>query len=195
MKSKVCPICGGKGTIRRETKDFSAKYALTEYITKVPVDVCSRCGAKFDLGTKSDTLKKQALVIARNNSVTNTLISLEKDCSFSEIERSFSLPAKTLSKWKNQSKSPSAAAAALVSLLSVFPWLAYVGMADYEPVTAYKLAGAAFFSKAAENDQIKTFMLSNERYDVMGIYKEKPVTQSYSVQEIPSSGNYSGVNK
>ncbi len=184
MNSNVCPICGGKETLRREAKDFSAKYGLTEYITKVPVDVCSACGAKFDLGKKSENLKKEALIQARTNCVANTLNNLEKEMSFTDIERSLLLPSKTLSKWKNQSKAPSAAAAALVSLLGVFPWLSYVGMTNYEPIMAYKIAGAAFFNKATEDERIKAFYTSNKDYEIMGLISDKTV--SNATCELPS---------
>ena len=116
------------------------------------------------------------MLAARSNSVSETLERLEKTTSFTDIERSFYLPPKTLSKWKNESKSPSASAAALVSLLGVFPWLSYVGMANFEPETAYKIAGAAFFAKATESEKIRAFYSSSNNYELLGLVKDNTIT-------------------
>lgn len=190
MFNKTCPICGSKSTLMNETKIFRAKYVNTEYCVNLPVTVCSCCGAKFDTGKKDDELRKEALITARNNSVSETLSMLED--SFTDIERSFCLPPKTLSKWKNQTKAPSAAAAALVSLLGVFPWLSYVGMTNYEPTTAYKLAGAAFFNKATEDEKIKAFYASNDNYEILGLVNDKSViSRTYEAKEVRITDNYS----
>lgn len=190
MLNKTCPICGAKSALSNEIKKSTAVYAGTTAEIEMPVMVCSCCGAKFDVGKESDKLRKQAMVTARNNSVTKTLEELEKTNSFVDIERSFYLPPKTLSKWKNQSKTPSAAAAALVSLLGVFPWLSYVGMTNFEPVIAYKIAGAAFFAKATESEKIKAFYSFNENYEVLGLVNDKTVV-SNNTNEIMIDNKYS----
>lgn len=175
MISKTCPVCGTKFALGKDKKKFAAMYANTRAEISIPIMICSCCGAKFDIGKDSDRLRKKAMVAARNNSVSNTLENLEKISSFVEIERSLCLPSKTLSKWKNQSKTPSAAAAALVSLLGVFPWLSYVGMADYNTDIAYRIAGAAFFAKAAESEKIKAFYSASENYEILGLMNDKTV--------------------
>lgn len=176
MTEKKCPVCGSEFSLKEEDKQFTAVYAGTRAEVFLPVKVCSCCGAKFDAGKDTDELRKKAMLDARNNSVSETLERLEKTNSFTDIERSFYLPPKTLSKWKNQSKTPSAAAAALVSLLGVFPWLSYVGMANFDPETAYKIAGAAFFAKATESEKIKAFYSSGGTYELLGLMKDKTVT-------------------
>ncbi|MBO4859045.1 MAG: hypothetical protein J5527_11090 [Treponema sp.] len=180
MLNKTCPVCGSKSALSKENKITKAIYAGTSAEITVPVMVCSCCGAKFDAGKDTDKLRKQAMVTARNNSVSKTLEELEKTHSFVDIERSLYLPPKTLSKWKNQSKTPSAAAAALVSLLGVFPWLSYVGMANFEPVMAYKIAGAAFFAKATESEKIKAFFSASDNYEVLGLVSDKTVVSKGS---------------
>ena len=189
MLNNTCPICGAKSALSKEDKITKAIYAGTTTDFTVPIMVCSCCGAKFDAGKDTDKLRKQAMVTARNNSVSKTLEDLEKDYSFVDIERSFYLPPKTLSKWKNQSKTPSAAAAALVSLLGVFPWLSYVGMANFEPVMAYKIAGAAFFAKATESEKIKALYSSSDNYEVLGLVSDKTVV-SKGANKILLDNNY-----
>lgn len=176
MTDKKCPVCGTESSLKEENKLFTAVYAGTRAEVSIPVKVCSCCGAQFDAGKDTDEQRKKAMLAARNNSVSETLERLEKTTSFTDIERSFYLPPKTLSKWKNQSKTPSAAAAALVNLLGVFPWLSYVGMANFEPETAYKIAGAAFFAKATESEKIKAFYSSSDSYELLGLMKDKTTT-------------------
>ncbi len=175
MLNKTCPICGTKSALSKNEKKFTAMYANIGSEISIPVMICSCCGAKFDIGKDSDKLRKQAMLTARKDCVTKTLEKLEKTNSFVEIERSLYLPPKTLSKWKNQSKAPSAAAAALVSLLGVFPWLSYVGMANFNPDLAYKIAGAAFFAKATESEKIKAFYSSSDNYEILGLMNDKTV--------------------
>ncbi len=194
MLNKTCPICGAKSALSKNKKIFIAKYANTGTEVTIPVMVCSCCGAKIDLGKETDKLRKQAMITARNNSVSNTLENLEKTSSFVEIERSLYLPPKTLSKWKNQSKTPSAAAAALVSLLGVFPWLAYVGMTNFNPDMAYKIAGAAFFAKASESEKIKAFYSSSDNYDILGLINDKTVV-SDKTDEIMIQDSYSSIQE
>lgn len=175
MLNKTCPVCGTKSALHKDEKKFTALYANSKAEVSIPVMVCSCCGAKFDIGKDADELRKQAMITARNNSVTKTLEELEKISSFVEIERSLYLPPKTLSKWKNQSKAPAASAAALVSLLGVFPWLSYVGMTNFNPDMAYKIAGAAFFAKATESEKIKAFYSSSDNYEILGLMNDKTV--------------------
>ena len=176
MTDNKCPVCGSEFSLKEETKTFTAVYAGSRATVSIPVKVCSCCGAKFDDGKDADELRKKAMLAARSNSVSETLERLEKTTSFTDIERSFYLPPKTLSKWKNESKSPSASAAALVSLLGVFPWLSYVGMANFEPETAYKIAGAAFFAKATESEKIRAFYSSSNNYELLGLVKDNTIT-------------------
>lgn len=178
MYTGICPVCGAASSLQKETLVFTAVYAGTQASEDLPVMVCSHCGAHFDIDKTDDELRKKAMQSARNNSVSKTLSKLEEEFSFTDIERSFSLPPKTLSKWKTQSKTPSAAAAAFVSLLGVFPWLSYVGMTDYVPDIAYKIAGAAFFRRATEDERIKAFYLSNDIYEAIGLVNDKTVNNN-----------------
>ena len=160
----ICPCCGEKESFTLIEKDFTAVYGQTSITSSLPVKHCESCGATFDADDSADTLRKEAFVEARRESVCRGLERLEKKISFTELEHCFSLAPKTLSKWKNKSKSPSATAAAFVNLLSVFPWLAYVGMSNYNSAEAYKIAYAAVLQKANENPANFVFPLANENY-------------------------------
>lgn len=184
---KVCPICGAEGTLLQNTRKYTAEY-MNQHVTKeLNQYTCSCCGADLDLEFEenNEILMKEAYDTARKDKISSILAEIEKQCSFVELERSFALPPKTLSKWKKQSKNPSAAAAALVSLLSVFPWLSYVGMTNYNTDMAYKIAGTAFFKEMSKNPDNFPFALSNENYSAVGIchnkqtiYKEKLISST-----------------
>jgi hypothetical protein len=184
MTKKTCSVCGAKDSLVMETKEFTVRYGATELTKTVPVLKCSCCGARFDLDNKNDEIRKEAMLEVRQNSVTENLEKIEKKISLVDLERSFALPSKTLSKWKNKSKVPSAAAAALVNLIGVFPWLSYVAVSDYNPITAYKIAGAAFFKKTLEFPQISISCSSTEFYD--SIHLTNPKTFVVNTKTIES---------
>ena len=189
MKKTICPCCGEKGNFKLLEKDFSTVYGQTSIISKLPVQHCGNCGATFDADESVDEIRKNAFIQARQNSVCKDLERLEQKISFTELERCFYLAPKTLSKWKNKSKSPSAAAAALVSLLGVFPWLSYVGMLNYNPTEAYKVAFAAVLQKAKENPENFILPLTNEMYNGIALIHQN--NQSYNDSYTSISSKYS----
>lgn len=181
MKDTICPVCESKGTLQLKKRKFSAQYGTATVSNEIEIVECSCCGATFDNDEiVNDALRKETAVNARQQYITNILEKLEKKISFTELERSFYLAPKTLSKWKNKSKSPSAAAAALVSLLGVFPWLSYVGILNYDPKEAYKIAFAAVLQRAKENPENFILPLTNEMYDGIAlIHKNSPYNANY----------------
>lgn len=164
MAFTTCPCCGKTKSFKRSEKDIKVVYGQTTVTAKLPVQYCSNCGSTFDLDSNADEIRKEAFITARQKSVCNGLEKLEEKISFAELERCFSLAPRTLSKWKNAAKAPSASAAALVNLLNVFPWLAYVGMSNYDSVEAYKIAAAAVLQKANENPENFILPVSNGKY-------------------------------
>ncbi|MBQ9538409.1 MAG: hypothetical protein IJU95_03990 [Treponema sp.] len=190
MKYTICPICESKGTLQLKRRKFSAQYGTATVSNEIETVECSCCGANFDNDEiLNDALRKETAVNARQQYITNTLEKLEQNISFTELERCFYLAPKTLSKWKNKSKSPSAAAAALVSLLGVFPWLSYVGMLNYNPEEAYKIAFAAVLQKAKENPENFILPLSNEMYNGIALVHQN--SQAYNDSYESLSNNYS----
>lgn len=190
---RKCPVCGSEDTLLKNTRKYVAKYMNQQVSKELQQYTCLCCGADLDLEfeDKNEKLMKEAYETARDEKVSFILKEIEKQISFAELERSFALPPKTLSKWKNKSKSPSAAAAALISLISVFPWLSYVGFTDYDVKSAYKFAGVAFFKELSKNPDNFPFALSDENYSAIGVYQNKQT--DYKEKLISSScfgGNY-----
>jgi DNA-binding transcriptional regulator YiaG len=186
-----CPICGAKNTLAKRKNEYTASYGNAAHSVQLDSYECSCCGATLDLDfeEKNELAIKNAMEAARAESVSDSLKHLENVLSFVELERSFALPPKTLSKWKNKSKSPSAAAAALVSLLGVFPWLSYVGMLNYNPKEAYKIAFAAILQKAKENPENFILPLTNEMYNGIALVHQN--NQAYNDSYTPLSSKYS----
>ncbi len=176
----ICPICNAKNTLHKKEKNFKVSYNLQNVLAKINYYKCSSCGAELELNfeKENELVIKKATEIARSNSVSETLKQLEKDFSFVEIERSLFLPPKTLSKWKNQSKTPSAAAASLISLLGIFPWLSYVGLVNYNLKESYKIAYTAILKKLKEKpeiyNEITMVTQKNQTYNPESICIETP---------------------
>ena len=195
---KKCPICGAENALKKIKTEYKATYGLKSHSTELNSYECSCCGANLDLDCEeqNELAIKEATSIARNDYVSEILEKLEKANSFVEIERSLYLPPKTLSKWKNQSKSPSAAAAALVSLLGVFPWLSYVGMVNYNSSDAYKIAYAAILKKASEEPDNFIFSMSNDFYNGIAVVHQKNTTYKMNSSDTKIvSNDYSEVSK
>lgn len=188
---KNCPICGAKGSFTKGTKVCTAKYNNYSVLKNIEIYSCANCDAELDLENevKNEAIMKNAYELARKEYVSNKLADLEKNYSFVDIERSFSLPPKTLSKWKNKTKSPSAAAAALVSLIGVFPWLSYIGLADYNEQDAYKIAAASVFNELTKNPDNFPFGYTDDNRLVVGICKIK---QKVFTDKITSNSIFGG---
>lgn len=167
-----CSVCGATNSLKKKVKQMTVQYGNTKLIKELPILECNCCGAKFD-DTNADDIRKKALLEVRQNSVVENLEQIEKDISFTELERCFSLPAKTLSKWKNKSKAPSAAASALISLINIFPWLTSVAMNNYDSQISYNIAGKAFFKKVLQDPKISAFYINNPEYESIGLSNSK----------------------
>lgn len=142
MKNLTCPICGTKNSLKEENFTFEVHYNDEKNYITLPSYNCSNCGANIALDHEKENniALTKASNQARNNFVSKALKNIEKDYDFTTIECCFALPQRTLSKWKNQSKSPSATAAAFISLLNVFPWLTKVAFCEFDKKKAYGLA-------------------------------------------------------
>lgn len=179
MDTNKCPCCGKVDSFKQKEKDFSVVYGQKTSTGKLFVLECDNCGAEFDCDAeKNDKIRKETMLSTRQESVCDSLKNIEEKISFAELERCFYLAPKTLSKWKTKEKSPSAAAAAFINLINVFPWLSLVGMANYNPIEAYKIACAAVVQKIRQNTSNFVFPLSTNAYDAVVFGYEK--TQSYN---------------
>ena len=172
----------------KKEKRIKIKYAQKKGLVKRKYDKCLSCGATFELDFEKENEKalKEGLLLIRQNNVSNVLTSLEKEFSFVEIERCFGLPPRTLSKWKTGAKVPSAAAANLISLIGVFPWLSYIAANNYDLDTSYKIADIAFLKRAESNNRV-IFTYSNNNYNVFGFAERKghiSVLKDYELLDI-----------
>lgn len=142
MKDLTCPICGTKDGLEEKNISFPCNYNDETININLPTYQCKCCDASLflDFEKENDAAITKAMNQARSNFVSKSLTNIEKDYDFATIERCFALPPRTLSKWKNKSKSPSAPAAALISLLNTFPWLTKIAFCDFDTNKAYALA-------------------------------------------------------
>lgn len=116
-----CPVCNHE--MKESLVNFPIKIGNTEQTTQIFSHVCQECG--YD---ENDNRNKKIISTAINETLiacANSILQLwkNKNRSFSEIERCFLLPARTLSKWLNLSVKPSAAAVGLLRIINAFPWM------------------------------------------------------------------------
>lgn len=174
MKNKDCPICGEKNSLEIKKEKLKIKYAREKGLATFKYYECPSCGATFDFDFEEENEKsiKREKTIVRQKSVSKILSCLEKDYSFVEIERSFGLPPRSLSKWKTGAKSPSAAVATLINLIGVFPWLSYVAASDYDLDFSYRIAAMAFLRREKELGNYVNFS-SDDYYNVLTLAAKK----------------------
>lgn len=185
MKSKICPVCGTENELIKKEKKVNIKYASENGIAKIKYYKCRSCGEEFDLDFEKENEKcmKNQLSAIRQKSVSKVLCFLEKDFSFVEFERRFGLPPRTLSKWKTGAKKPSAAAANLVNLIGVFPWLSFVAACDYDLDSSYRIAGLACFRRAQERNNYM-FSYSSDNYDILALARKKKKEPVFEYKEL-----------
>lgn len=125
-----CPVC--EKEMELKTNEFKIKVGYGISSSKIHIYVCPECG--YDIDDKGnqkiikETLKKTNYDCA--DKILNSLKDEGK--SFSEIERKFNLPARTLSKWLNKSIKPSASAITLLRIIKAFPWMEKVADLQFE---------------------------------------------------------------
>lgn len=149
MMLSSCPVCGNKTQML--CMPYKAKVGDGVGISEVITCSCPECGFCTSDFNENEKSKEEALKLARLDCISKDISSLEGKYSFSEIERAFGLPQRTLSKYKNKTKNPSASAVALMRLLHVFPWLVLVASTGYSQPLAYKIVTKALEKKAKGN--------------------------------------------
>jgi len=80
----------------------------------------------------------------------------EKNISLAGIERAVGLPQRTLTKWKNNFSSPSAAGVALLKYLRTFPWLLEVAEQKFNYDIAQKIFLEAAFNTFVNSIHFKS---------------------------------------
>lgn len=188
MNTNDCPFCGTLNSLEKNKRIFTAKYAGETTNTEIEYYKCKNCEEEFFLDLEEESEKKmnKACELARKNSVTNVLSKLDDDSSFVTIERCFGLPPRTLSKWKNQSKNPSATAAAFVNLLGVFPWLTKIAFCNYDSNKAHTIAAYELLQKALENPYVTANFESNDIFRSITI---KNISNTYTDNKYANINN------
>lgn len=169
-----CPVCNHE--MKESLVDFPIKIGNTEKITQIFSHVCPKCG--YD---ENDKRNKKIISLGINETLvacSNSILKLWKNQnrSFSEIERCFLLPARTLSKWLNLSVKPSAAAVGLLRIINAFPWMEKVADIGLETTEARQYVRNYYMSEFNDcNKQIS--------------YNETPSEHIYTAV-IKKSDNY-----
>ena len=169
MNNHICPICGKENTLEKVKIPYKVTIGTGESSQDITNYKCANCGFEGDIDFENEKIIKKTVSMARQNCVSEILNNFDKSFQLADIERAFSLPPRTLSKWKNKAKSPSASATALVRLLKVFPWLIYIGMCDFNTQIAYRIAGKAITNRILCDNNINGFYEESDNYKIIGI--------------------------
>lgn len=147
-----CPICGMMMELKQKDYHLTTQYGNTK--GKISLFICPECGYDIDdKNTNKKTIAKLKNEIY-SNYIFNILNSIKKDGkNFTELERKFNLPSKTLSKWMNKSNNPSASAVALLQLIKAFPWLEVAAEYNFDSKKSQEIILNYYLSQI--NDEYK----------------------------------------
>ena len=146
-----CPVCNHE--MNESLVNFPIKIGNTEKTTQIFSHVCPECG--YD---ENDKRNKKIISTAINETLvacSNSILQSWKkqNRSFSEIERCFLLPLRTLSKWLNLSVKPSAAAVGLLRIINAFPWMEKVADLGFETSDAKQYVRNYYLSEFNDYDK------------------------------------------
>ena len=146
QENHVCECCGSENTVvRSSSRFFPIPFSdVLEYKNRVVH--CNDCDEDVDLDENQsvDSFLSDAnpdYTAAIKKSIDTMLSDLQKrDISLSHIERSFDIPARTLSKWHNDRNLPSAAALSFLRILRTFPWVLNVAEKNFDERKSHYIA-------------------------------------------------------
>lgn len=163
MILKKCPICGKKLTESKINYSITVGSSTEEdLVTSVKCGNCGFCTSDFE---ENESVKADVLKKAQSACVVAAIESLKDKYSLSEIEMAMGLPLRTLSKYKNQTKNPSASAVALLQLLQTFPWLVVVAEEKFNQDSAYEIAEIALEKRNPAKRTRKVIPENSFQYD------------------------------
>ncbi len=146
QEKHICECCGSDNTeIKTSSRLFPIPFGgVLEYNNSVVH--CNDCDEDVDFGENlsvdsflSD--ENPNFIEAIRKSIDNMLSDLQKmDISQSHIERTFDIPARTLSKWRNDRNLPSAAALSFLRIVRMFPWMLNVAEKNYDKEKGHYIA-------------------------------------------------------
>ena len=171
-----CPICNNE--MKESLVDFPIKIGNTEKMTHIFSHVCSECG--YD---ENDKRNKKIISTAINEtlvSCSNSILQLWKNQnrSFSELERCFLLPARTLSKWLNHSVKPSAAAVGLLRIINAFPWMEKVADLGLETAEAKQYVRNYYLSEFNDYDKQISYKETPAEHIYMAVIKKSDIYET-----------------
>jgi len=140
-----CPVC--ESEMELKDNEFRIQIGYGTSSSTIHTYLCPDCGYDIDYkGNKkiiSETIKKTNCDCAYE-----ILELLKKEGkNFSEIERKFNLPSRTLSKWINKKIKPSASAVALLRIIKAFPWMEKIAEFNFESDKAQNYIYNYYLSK------------------------------------------------
>lgn len=139
LENKICPICGNE----MERKDIQMDVNIGYGKTKISLlnYVCPVCGNESGDSDKNEKAIAGAVSSSLQACADVILSDFKKEKqTFSEIERKFYLPSRTLSKWNKKTTRPSAAAVALLRIIHAFPWIKEAADKGFETPEAQNCA-------------------------------------------------------
>lgn len=137
--NEFCPVCGEK----LKAKDFPTpiKFGNATVTAQLKGYSCESCGWEGGNNEENDIAMKAAQTEVSLKCAVSALQTLKKEHrSFSEIERNYKLPSRSLSKWMNEDKNPSAAAVALLRIITAYSWLDKSAEVGFESEEAQRIA-------------------------------------------------------
>lgn len=187
-----CPVCGSEMELK--DNEFRLQIGCGTSSSTIHTYLCPACGYDIDYkGNKkiiSETIKE-----TNCNCAYEILTLLKKEGkNFSEIERKFNLPSRTLSKWINKKIKPSASAVALLRIIKACPWMEKIAEFNFEADKAQNYICNYYLSKF--DDEYKQigyiYLKEMKKHIVFAAIEDKE--QIFENNYIPNVQNISSYN-
>lgn len=180
-----CPCCGSEMRLNSSSYPISIGYGNVQFTYNV--NVCDKCGYEIE-DKNNEKLMKEAVNKSLYESSEVILSRFKQNnVSFSDIERNFYLPYRTISKWYNKSKIPSASAIELLRIISAFPWMIKAAELGLESEAAQNYARNYYYNEFSdENHKILYHKRGNTKYYLAIVNNNNPDTES---------GNYINIKR
>lgn len=130
-----CPICGASDISSKTTTRTIGVPFVGQRIVSIFVDTCANCGQSGDFFRRNTPIIEAAIHSAEKDFVLQTVEWLSnRGISMAYLERALSLPARTVTRWRDGEFS--AAPIALLRLVRTCPWLLAVAEGAFDPEIA-----------------------------------------------------------
>ena len=156
-----CPVCGNEMELKDNEFKIQIGYGISS--STIHTYVCPECD--YDIDDKGNKkIIAEAIKKTNCDCAYKILEILKKEGkNFSEIERKFNLPSRTLSKWINKKIKPSASAVALLRIIKAFPWMEKVAEFNFESDKAQNCIYNYYLSKFDDEYKQIRYVYSKER--------------------------------